>query len=83
MRENLMISNRGQITLPAGIRKRLGIKAGGMLVLEERNGEVVLRPAVVVGIETYTDADIARWDKEDRLDKTERADITKRLGKKS
>jgi antitoxin PrlF len=53
------------------------------LVLEERNGEVVLRPAVVVGIETYTDADIARWDKEDRLDKTERADITKRLGKKS
>ena len=83
MRENLTISNRGQITLPAGIRKRLGIKAGGMLVLEERNGEVVLRPAVVVEIETYTDADIARWDKEDHLDKTERAAITKRLGKKS
>jgi len=83
MRENLTISNRGQITLPAGIRKRLGIKAGGMLVLEERNGEVVLRPAVVVGIETYTDADISRWDKEDHLDKTERAAITKRLGKKS
>ena len=73
MRESVMISNRGQITLPAVIRKRLGIKPGGMVVLEERNGEVVLRPAVVVGIETYTDADIAWWDKEDRLDKTERA----------
>lgn len=82
MRESVMISNRGQITLPAVIRKRLGIKPGGMVVLEERNGEVVLRPAVVVGIETYTDADIAQWDEEDRLDKTERAAIVKRLGKK-
>ena len=83
MRESVTVSNRGQITLPAGIRKRLGIKPGGVVVLEERSGEVVLRPAVVVGIETYTAADIAQWDKEDHLDKNERAAITKRLGKKS
>ena len=83
MDEYLIIRSNGQITLPAGIRKRLGIKPGGVVVLEERSGEVVLRPAVVVGIETYTDADIAQWDKEDHLDKTERAAITKRLGKKS
>ena len=83
MRESVTVSNRGQITLPAGIRKRLGIKPGGVVVLEERSGEVVLRPAVVVGIETYTDANIARWDKEDHLDKNERSAITKRLGKKS
>lgn len=83
MRENLTVSSRGQITLPAGIRKRLGIGAGGMVVLEERNGEVVLRPAVVVEIEAYTDTDIARWDKEDQLNTAERADIIKSLGKKS
>ena len=83
MRENLTVSSRGQITLPAGIRKRLGIGAGGMVVLEERNGEVVLRPAVVVEIEAYTDTDIAQWDKEDQLNTAERADIIKSLGKKS
>ena len=83
MRENLTVSSRGQITLPAGIRKRLGIGAGGMVVLEERNGEVVLRPAVVVEIEAYTDTDIARWDKEDQLNTAERSDIIKSLGKKS
>jgi AbrB family looped-hinge helix DNA binding protein len=83
MKENVMVSGRGQITLPAAIRKRLGIKPGGMVVLEEKNGEVVLRPGVVVEIETYTDADIAQWDEEDRLDKTERAALLKRLGKKT
>jgi len=29
MRENLTVSGRGQITLPAGMRKRLGIEAEG------------------------------------------------------
>ena len=33
MRENLTVSGRGQITLPAGMRKRLGIEAGGILPL--------------------------------------------------
>jgi len=31
-------SGRGQITLPASMRRRLGIKAGGVLVVEDRKG---------------------------------------------
>ena len=48
MRENLVVSARGQITLPAALRKRLGIDAGDVVIVEDRNGEILLRPAVVL-----------------------------------
>jgi antitoxin PrlF len=79
MRESLTVSGRGQITLPANMRKRLGIEAGGVLIAEEREGDIVLRPAAVLEIETYSDADIARWDAEDRLDDAERMAIQQRF----
>ena len=81
MRDSLTVSGRGQITLPANMRKRLGIEAGGVLIAEEREGDIVLRPAAVMEIETYSDADIARWDAEDRLDDAERAAILQRFNK--
>jgi bifunctional DNA-binding transcriptional regulator/antitoxin component of YhaV-PrlF toxin-antitoxin module len=64
------------------MRKRLGIKAGGVLVVEDRNGELVLRPAAVVELDTYTDDEIGRWDREDRLAPGERSRILKKLGRK-
>jgi antitoxin PrlF len=81
MRESLTVSGRGQITLPANMRKRLGIEAGGVLIAEERKGDIVLRPAAILEIETYSDADIARWDAEDRLDNAERTAILQRFNK--
>ncbi len=79
-RQTLTVSSRGQITLPAGLRKRLGIRPGGVVAAEERGGELVLRPAVVLELETYTDGDIRRWDEEDRMSPGERDRILKRLG---
>ena len=79
MRESVVVSNRGQITLPAKIRKRLGIRAGGLILLEERGEEVVLRPAAVVEVENYSDQQIAKWDKADRLSETERTAIAKKV----
>jgi AbrB family looped-hinge helix DNA binding protein len=79
MRESVVVSNRGQITLPVKIRKRLGIHAGGLILLEERGDEVVLRPAEVVEVETYSDQKIAKWDKADRLSETERTAIAKKV----
>jgi AbrB family looped-hinge helix DNA binding protein len=79
MRSNIIVSARGQITLPAAVRKRLGIEPGGVLVLEETKGEVVLRPVTVVEVETYSDEAIARWDEEDSLTLEERAEIKRRL----
>jgi AbrB family looped-hinge helix DNA binding protein len=81
MRESLTVSGRGQITLPANMRKRLGIEAGGVLIAEEREGDILLRPAAVLEIETYSNADIARWDAEDRLGDAERTAILQRFNK--
>ena len=83
MRQTLLVSNRGQITLPASVRKRLGIQSGGVVTLEEKDNVVVLRPAAVVDIETYSNEEVARWDKEDRLEPAERNALFKRLRKRS
>jgi hypothetical protein len=61
----------------------LGIQSGGIVTLEERDNVVVLRPAAVVEIETYSNEDIAQWDKEDRLEPAERNALLKRRRKRS
>ena len=77
------MSPRGQITLPADLRRRLGIKEGGVVTLEERHGELVLRPAAVVELTMYSDEDVAHWDAEDKLSDAERGRIKKKLARKT
>ena len=38
------VTSKGQIVIPVKIRRRLGIEKGTCLYLEERGGEIVLRP---------------------------------------
>ena len=73
--ETLIVSNRGQITLPAATRKRLGIKGGDVVIMEYRGNELVLKPGVVLEVEIYSDEQIAQWDAADRLDDEERERI--------
>ncbi len=75
MSNTLIVSNRGQITLPAATRKRLGIKGGDVVILEDRGNEIVLKPAVVLEVEIYSDEQIAAWGAADRLDDGERERI--------
>ncbi|MGB5301125.1 MAG: AbrB/MazE/SpoVT family DNA-binding domain-containing protein [Thiogranum sp.] len=75
MSETLVVSSRGQITLPAALRKRLGIKSGDVVILEDRGNEVVLKPGIVLEIQHYSDEQIAQWDAEDKLSDQERAEI--------
>lgn len=72
MAATLIVSNRGQITLPASTRKRLGIKGGDVVIMEDRGNEVVLKPGVVLEVELYSDAQIADWNAADALDDEER-----------
>ncbi len=80
MKENIIISERGQITLPSKIRKKLGLNPGKVVTIEEREGELVLRPAAVVEIDIYIDEEIERWMEEDKLTSKEKKAIHKKLG---
>lgn len=75
MQQTLIVSSRGQLTLPANLRKRLGLRNGGAVIMEERNNEVVIRPAAVLEIEMYSDDQIKAWDEEDRLTQEQRATV--------
>ena len=79
MSETLVVSSRGQNTLPAALRKRLGIKSGDVVILEERDNEVVLKPGIVLEVQHYSDEQIAQWDAEDKLSQKERAQIRDKL----
>jgi AbrB family looped-hinge helix DNA binding protein len=82
MRQTLIVSNRGQLTLPANLRKRFGIKNGGAIILEERDNELVLKPAMVLEVEMYNDAQVSAWDEADYLDDAERQRVLKQLSAK-
>lgn len=81
MPDTLIVSERGQITLPASIRKRYGIKGGSALIIEERNNELLLKPAAVMELDIYSDSQIAEWEKADQLTDSERERIIQRLEK--
>ena len=82
MRQTLIVSTRGQITLPADIRKQFGIKSGEPVIIEDRNGELVLKPATVMAVEMYSPKQVAEWDEQDQLSDAKRKAVLSRLPKR-
>src|SRR5437867_965370 len=54
MSEPTRIGKRGTIVIPAKLRKRYGFEEGTMVVAEESEYGVLLRPAAVVPVEIYS-----------------------------
>lgn len=79
MKETLIVSSRGQVTLPAALRKRIGIKEGSAVIIEDRGNELVLKPAAVLEIEMYSDRQIAEWNDADRLTAKEKSAVLKKV----
>jgi antitoxin PrlF len=82
MKENLIISDRGQITLPATMRRSLGLAKSAVLTAEQIGGKIVLTPAVVIETRTYTAAQVADWDRADEFKPGERAGLVSRIKKR-
>jgi AbrB family looped-hinge helix DNA binding protein len=62
MKTTLTVTDRGTITLPAKLRRQLGIKADDQLIAEATPEGLLLRPAVTLPVEVYSDARIAEFD---------------------
>lgn len=49
------VTKRGVLTLPVRLRKQLGLTADNLVIAESTPDGVLLRPAVALPIEIYTD----------------------------
>lgn len=81
MKENLIVSDRGQVTIPSAMRKSLGLGKNAVVTAEQSGGRIVLTPAVVVETELYTEEQIREWNRADGFAKGERAGLTEKLKK--
>jgi AbrB family looped-hinge helix DNA binding protein len=81
-KQTLIVSERGQITLPKSLRDRLAIKPGTALIAEEKDGQLLLRPAQVTAVRVYSDDEIQGWLKEDRITADERKRILKKAARR-
>ncbi len=61
MKERVTINDRGVVTIPAALRRAFGLRAGEELIAEETPDGILLRPAVSVPIELYSEERIAEF----------------------
>lgn len=59
--ETARVGKRGTVVVPAQLRKRFGLKEGSLLIAEEREDGILLRPAVAYPVEVYSPERIAEF----------------------
>ena len=63
MKATVNITSRGVVTLPAKLRKALGLKADDQLIAETTPEGLLLRPAVTLPVEMYSEKRVREFDK--------------------
>lgn len=54
MRHTTKVGKRGTVVIPAALRRRYGLDEGSIVIAEEREEGILIRPAAVLPLETYT-----------------------------
>lgn len=62
MKATLTVTSRGVVTLPAKLRAALGLKPDDHLIAETTPEGLLLRPAVTLPVEVYSDERIREFD---------------------
>ncbi len=55
VRESARVGKRGTLVIPAKLRRRFGIEEGSEVIAEETAEGILIRPAVTVPLELYSD----------------------------
>lgn len=61
------INERGTLTLPKEMRKRLGIRNAGQIIAEETEDGIMLKPGMAFPIEIYSDKRIAEFQRNNEV----------------
>ena len=84
----VIVGERGQITIPKRLRKKYGIKNSQPVIIEDRGGEIVIKPAIAVPTEKlksmvrkFDDEYIKNIIEEDLLKEGEKEEIMKKWNK--
>jgi AbrB family looped-hinge helix DNA binding protein len=48
------VGKRGTVVIPAALRRRFGIEEGSLVIAEDREEGILIRPALAVPLESYT-----------------------------
>ena len=62
MKATLTLTSRGVVTLPAKLRRALGLRPDDQLIAETTPEGLLLRPAVTLPIEIYSEKRIREFD---------------------
>jgi len=77
------LGKKGQVSIPKAILDRLGLEGEVPLLVETTpDGGILLRPAGVYPIETYSDERIREFDEGDRMDARTSARVRRALRKR-
>ncbi len=55
------LGKKGVFTIPSVLRKRFGLHDGSLVIAEEREDGILLRPAVATALEMYDDGRVAEF----------------------
>jgi bifunctional DNA-binding transcriptional regulator/antitoxin component of YhaV-PrlF toxin-antitoxin module len=63
MTKVININDRGTLTLPKELRRRLGVNGNGQIVAEETDEGILLRAGMTFPIEIYSEKRLAEFDR--------------------
>ena len=69
--ETSKVGKRGVVVIPARMRRRFGLEEGSLVIAEETENGILIRPAVALPVEIYTPERRAEFLLSNAVDKEE------------